>query len=276
MIETNKLHLQLFEGKDKFDFNVLNENMHKIEDAHSAINIDYYYETLMKNATFEYLSAMQGFAHGQIMGYCLFWQSTYNVMDEYQIIVSNGVETHRLDCTNTSNQITGIKDDVEFVSVQIQYDNSSGAVGVWRVTLNGAFYQRRTEDVKITILHKMQEEKILVRSDGTPLTKPLILDPSIDYSVLPFKGDETLQAIIDGREILIRVPNADGKNFTANYMPIVQRQLPNIDNNYLYLIYMKDGIEENFKTALSTGDFSALYGQIKMELSKTYTETPLK
>ena len=276
MKETKNLYLQLFEGKDKFDYGVLNGNMQKIDDSHSTVNEHDYYEVLMKDATYVHISYVQGFANGQITGHCLFWKSTFNVNDDYQIIVSNGVESHRLDCTNTSNQITGIKDGVAFASVRISADNSSGAIGMWNVELNGAFYNARTEDVKITILHKLQEEKILVKSDESPLTKPLILDATIDYEVLPFKGDEALKAIVDGRQILIRVPNADGQNFTANYMPIVQYQLPNTSNDYLYLIYMKDGIAANFAAALQSGNFNLLYGQINMKLSKTYDETPLK
>ena len=275
MKETKSLHLQLFEGKDNFNYEVLNDNMKKLDDAHSAINIDFYYETLMKDATFQHTMTYGNWANGQINGFYLFYQSTYNVNDKYQIIISNGVETHRLDCDNSSDRIVAFKDGAEFVSIKIE-SATAGVSGLWTVALNYAFYAARTEDIKITILHKMQEEKILVRADGTPLTKPLILDPSVDYSKLPFKGDEAWRAIEDGRVIQIQVPNADGGTHTTNRMSIVQHQLPDVDNDYLYLIYMKNGIKANFMTAIQTGDFDALYGQIKMQVSEECKNALLK
>ena len=276
MKETKSLHLQLFEGKDNFNYEVLNDNMEKIDDAHGAVNEYDYYETLMKNATFQCSMSYGKWAIGQISGFALFLQSTYDANDKYQIIVSNGVETLRLDCRHTSNGITAyFSDGEELITIKAS-GTSADVAGLWEVTLNNKFYNARTEDVKITVLHKLQDEKILVKSDDTPLTKPLILDTTINYEVLPFKGDEALQAIIDGRQILIRVPNADGGNYTAIYMPVIQYQLPNQENDFLYLIYMNDGIAANFMTAMQTGNFDALYGQLKLKLSKTYNETPLK
>lgn len=110
------------------------------------------------------------------------------------------------------------------------------------------------------------------------LQKPLILSVSKaeEYQNDATIGDEALSAVMTGRQILVRVPNADGGNYTAVYMPIIQYQVPNYDNDYLYLIYMNDGIANNFTTALQTGDFSVLYNQLKLKLSKTYNNTPLE
>lgn len=275
MKETKSLHLQLFEGKDNFNYEVLNDNMEKIDDAYSSVREDYYYEVLMKDATFEHTLTYGNWANGQITGFSLFFQDTYNTNDDYQIIISNGVEKLRLDCNTLRDGINAFVDGTEFVSIRFN-STPLNASGMWNVVIRNTFYTSRTEDIKITVLHKTQEEKIIVHADGTPLTKPLVLDPSIDYSKLPFKGDETWRAIDDGRMIQIQVPNADGGTHTTNRMPIIQYQLPNIDNDYLYLIYMKDGIETNFMTAIQTGDFSALYGQIKMQVSEECKNALLK
>ena len=81
-------------------------------------------------------------------------------------------------------------------------------------------------------------------------------------------GDEVLDAIIRGKQVLVRVPNADGGTFTAIYSPVLMYQLPNVDNNYLYLFYFNDGVDS------TTGMPS--YNQLKLLLSKTYTSSPLE
>lgn len=122
-----------------------------------------------------------------------------------------------------------------------------------------------------------KEVKMLVKADGTPLTAPYIVD-SESYKY----GDDALQAILNGRQVLIKVPNIGGGTYTANFMPVLQYQLPNVDNNYLYLIYLKDGIAQNLTTELGklmsggSPDFSNLYGEIKMMLKQTYTSCPLQ
>lgn len=89
-------------------------------------------------------------------------------------------------------------------------------------------------------------------------------------------GDDALDAILKGKQILIKVPNKTGGTLFSNFMPVLQYQLPNENNNYLILIYLKDGIAENIMTALQTGSFDGVYGTIQMMLSETYTECPLK
>lgn len=89
-------------------------------------------------------------------------------------------------------------------------------------------------------------------------------------------GDDALDAILKGRQILIKVPNKAGGTLFSNFMPVLQYQLPNENNDYLILIYLKDGIAENIMAALQTSSFDGVYGTIQMMLSKTYTECPLK
>ena len=89
-------------------------------------------------------------------------------------------------------------------------------------------------------------------------------------------GDDALDAILNGKQILIKVPNKSGGSLFSNFVPVLQYQLPNENNNYLILFYLKDGIAENIMVAMQTGSFDGVYGVIQMMLSKTYTECPLK
>ena len=89
-------------------------------------------------------------------------------------------------------------------------------------------------------------------------------------------GDDALDAILKGKQILIKVPNKNNNSLFTNFMPVLQYQLPNVNNNYLSLFYLKDGIAENIMAAMQTGSFNGVYGVIEMMLSETYTECPLK
>lgn len=89
-------------------------------------------------------------------------------------------------------------------------------------------------------------------------------------------GDDALQAILDGKQIFVKVPNKNGGTLYANFMPVIQYQLPNVNNDYLTLFYLKDGIAENIMVAMATGSFGGVFGEITMRLSKTYKECPLK
>jgi hypothetical protein len=107
--------------------------------------------------------------------------------------------------------------------------------------------------------------------DSVANRKPYIID-SEAYTY----GDDALAAILEGRQILIKVPNKKESTLYSNFMPVLQYQLPDINNNYLSLFYLKDGIAENIMTAMQTGSFDGVYGTIEMMLSKTYAECPLK
>ena len=110
--------------------------------------------------------------------------------------------------------------------------------------------------------------------------KPLILDASLadHYGGHHEAGDEALEAIKTGRQILVRVPNADGKDFTAIYCPIMMYQVPNRDNQYLYLFYLRD--EKQDLSALLGQPAGTVvlpaYGQFQMLLSKKYDSNPLE
>lgn len=106
--------------------------------------------------------------------------------------------------------------------------------------------------------------------------KPLVLEAekTEEYLSDTTTGDEAMNAILSGRQVLVRVPNADGGNYTAIYSPVLMYQLPNRDNNYLYLFYLRDEKQDltdkvGFDLKLPT------YGELKMLLSTTYDGTPL-
>lgn len=89
-------------------------------------------------------------------------------------------------------------------------------------------------------------------------------------------GDDALAAILAGRQIYVKVPSQIPGGLYANFMPVIQYQLPQSGNDYLTLIYLKDGIAQNIMAALQTGSFDAVYGQIVMLLSQSYDDCPLK
>lgn len=109
--------------------------------------------------------------------------------------------------------------------------------------------------------------------------KPLILDANLSdyYGGHPEAGDEALEAIKTGRQILVRVPNADGGNYTAIYCPIMMYQLP-LNGMYLYMFYLRDE-KQDLSQALGLPAGSILlptYGQFQMLLSKKYDSNPLE
>lgn len=88
-------------------------------------------------------------------------------------------------------------------------------------------------------------------------------------------GDDALAAILAGRQIYVKVPSQNPGGLYANFMPVIQYQLPQSGNDYLTLLYLKDGIAQNIMAALQTGSFDAVYGQIVMLLSQSYDDCPL-
>lgn len=106
------------------------------------------------------------------------------------------------------------------------------------------------------------------------MVPPLVLDSETDYTTDPAKGDEALGAILRNRQILVRVPNADGGKYTALYSPVLTYQLPNFENNYLYLFFLRDE-KQPLPDILGTDFQIPVYGELKMLLSEVYNESPL-
>lgn len=115
--------------------------------------------------------------------------------------------------------------------------------------------------------------------EGVENQKPLLLDADMlaSYNTDPQYGDEALQAILDGRQILVRTPNADGGTYTAIYSPVYMYQIPNIDNDHLYLYYLRDEKQNLDLSAAGLGTIQMpVYADLKMCLSQKYMECPLK
>lgn len=109
--------------------------------------------------------------------------------------------------------------------------------------------------------------------------KPLVLhaEKAEEYTADATVGDETLAAILSGRQILVCTPNADGGIYTKIFSPVYMYQLPNYANEYLYLFYLRDEKQTLDLSALGMGSIQLpIYGELKMKLSKKYNECPLE
>ena len=126
------------------------------------------------------------------------------------------------------------------------------------------------------------------------LGAPLVLYATLDneypkmYLNDSAYGDEALEAILSGRQILVRTPNADmigrpnayvytEKHNSALFSPVLTYHVPNYDNDYLYLFYLRDEKQTLDLSAAGLGVVQMpVYGQLKMKLSKKYMECPLE
>ena len=91
-----------------------------------------------------------------------------------------------------------------------------------------------------------------------------------------FFGDLAMDALMNGRQILIRLDNYDGRKYTALYSPVYRYDVPNYQNNYVYLHYIKDAQRELDLSALGMGTVTIpVFAQMKLKTSKTYNVTPL-
>ena len=125
-------------------------------------------------------------------------------------------------------------------------------------------------------------------------TKPLVLFAGLDlnppamYQDDPAYGDEALEAILTGRQILVRTPNASmlgmtnaqlvsTDHHTAIFTPVLTYQLPNYENEYLYLFYLRDEKQTIPMSGVAGGGIQLpVYGQLKLKLSTKYNQCPLE
>ena len=171
-------------------------------------------------------------------------------MSAYQIAVKNGFEGTEAEWLASLKGATG----------------TTGATGksAYQYAKEGGYTGTEQE-----FRNKLAEE--------TPAIEPYVID-SESYTY----GDDALTAILEGRQIFIKVPNKNGNTLFSNFMPVLQYQLPNQNNNYLILFYLKDGIAENILAAMqaamqgNTSAFADVFGVIEMMLSQSYSECPLK
>lgn len=138
-------------------------------------------------------------------------------------------------------------------------------------------------DITVTYLEEETEVHTLDPKYLPPevaARKPLLLDADSaeTYQNDPAHGDEALEAIKSGRKILVRVPNADGGSFTAIYSPVLMYQVPNYQNKYLYLFFLRDEKQDlSALVGLPAGSVQMpTYGQLKLLLSQEYNSNPLE
>ena len=116
---------------------------------------------------------------------------------------------------------------------------------------------------------------VLTRLD----TKPLLLNEDMKDTYLtdPTYGDTALECIKAGRQILVKVPNTVSGGYTVNYSPVYMYQVPNHENNFLYLFYLTDRKNNIDLTQLGLGIIQVpIHDQLKMILSETYNSNPLE
>lgn len=112
------------------------------------------------------------------------------------------------------------------------------------------------------------------RNDATML----ILDEDLadTYLIVPSHGDEVLDAILNGKQILIKTKNV-GENDLVMFSPVLFIQAPVNGGRYIYLFYLKDEKQELDLSQLNAGTIQIpTYGQLKLILTETYYECPLK
>lgn len=175
----------------------------------------------------------------------------------------------------------------------IEVSKSDGGVFDTLRLANGPEYSLRAIAGTVSVIReattcKLDEKFIpdsIARTADIPGTineamKPLLLavDSADTYLTDSSYGDAALAAIKAGRQILVRVPNADGGDYTAIYSPIMMYQVPNRENKYLYLFFLRD--EKQDLSALLGQPAGTVhmptYGQLKMLLSQEYNSNPLE
>lgn len=178
--------------------------------------------------------------------------------------------------------------DVDFNAI---YGTNSTSATEWLFyNLNGALYIEYSGatsgfDMQINMVMSVSGPSvkpldIKYLPDEVVNRKPLLLNADMAETYLNDSsyGDAALEAIKDGKEILVRVPNADGGNYTAIYSPVLMHQVPNYQNNYLYLFFLRDE-KQDLSALLGQPAGTVLmpvYGQLKMLLSQEYNSDPLE
>ena len=160
-------------------------------------------------------------------------------------------------------------------------DGSKGSVNFDLPAITGTTYDSYAQTYLIPVrIYGVKQDEGVNHNAKSSTRKPLLLDDNITnlYLTDSSYGDEALQAIRQGRQILVKTPNADNGTYTVIYSPVYMYQLPNYSNNYLYLFYLTDNKQDlSALVGLPTGSvMMPVYGQLKMLLSKTYDYNPLE
>lgn len=128
-----------------------------------------------------------------------------------------------------------------------------------------------------------ENSQLLLQKYLTP-NEPLVLVANREnttpnaYTESTIAGDMAIEAIQEGKQILIKTPNRDNGTTTAIYSPVLTYQLPNVDNNYLYLFYLRDEKQDlGVNLGLPEGTIMMpVYGELDLKLSNPYGHSPLQ
>lgn len=193
---------------------------------------------------------------------------------EYQSVEFHIVEDFGLD--QNGAYVFKITNGVNVFSITIYPNEQVGSIYVWDSVGNCAIAGMQvTYLTPKTKIHKLDAKYL-----PDDLTSPLLLDADSAETYLNGSdyGDEALEAIKTGRKILVKVPNADGGSYTAIYSPVLMYQVPNWENQYLYLFFLRDE-KQDLSDSLGLPAGSVLmptYSQLKMLLSQKYNSNPLE
>lgn len=115
----------------------------------------------------------------------------------------------------------------------------------------------------VSLITSKDQKSLILNADDAELYKT-------DYTY----GEAALAAIKAGKQILVKVPNADGGVYTAIYSPVMMYQLPKFENDHLYLFFLRD--EKQDLSSIVPGLMIPTYGELQMILSAEYNSDPLE
>lgn len=204
-----------------------------------------------------------------------YWDYIYETRETLGYFIDNSIYSYLEDRAGYSEWYVGNQEKRYKITKATRTNN-----GVLQY-LYGAYDEENKQYVsfKIGILMK---ETITKKLDSKYLpdyvTSPLLLDTENAEVYLndSFYGEEALEAIKHNRQILVKVPNASGDNYVVNYSPVYMYQVPNYENEYLYIFFLSDEKNRYDLTAIGVGVVEMpIYGQLKMKLSQKYNNNPL-
>lgn len=172
------------------------------------------------------------------------------------------------------NGVVTEKNTYENVKGNSEYIHSSSDVS----RIGGAYVFKTSGTLYMSFVYTDVQAGEFFYLKRPRMSEPLILyeNAAHVYEEDTSYGDAAMKAIMENRQIFVRLENVDGKRHTALYSPIYQYQLPNYQNNYLYLFYLKDAKQQLDLSALGMGTIEIpIYGELKLKLPDTYNQSPL-
>lgn len=207
----------------------------------------------------------------------------FNISDSVKIEFNNNEYINRF-TTKYYDRIIAVN---EQDGIDITYYPKSGNIDIH--VISDVIVEPITTRLKI---YKLTNKHYKLDPNFLPNSNPLVLYAVRDntYPQLYLNdssyGDQALKAIMEGRQILIRTPNKDivenasaalNNYNSALFSPVLTYHIPNYENDYLYLYYLRDEKNTLDLSAAGAGIVEIpIYGQLKLKLSKQYMECPIE